>query len=67
MSKAIQITDAVYQDLVQGKELAVRVAEREGNSELRNALEAMGIGAFAGWLMYRTLDKLKDNEANHLR
>lgn len=61
MAKAIQITSDVYDDLVHGKEIAVEVAKKQANNELAKALMAMGIGAFAGWLIYKALADLEQD------
>ncbi len=62
MTKAIQITEEAYNELAQGKELALQQAKRTGNNELASALMAMGIGAFAGWLIYRSLREISESE-----
>jgi hypothetical protein len=62
LSKAIQITEEAYNELVQGKELALRQAKKAGNKELSSALMAMGIGAFAGWLIYRSLREISESQ-----
>jgi len=65
MAKAIQITEEAYNELVRGKELAIQQAKRTENKELTSALMAMGIGAFAGWLIYRSLREISESsEAN---
>lgn len=60
MAKAIQITEEAYNNLVRGKERAIQKAEREGDKERVGTLKAMGIGAFAGWLIFKELNKLKE-------
>jgi|GEM_PF-4078431 len=42
MSKAIQITEETYNELVKGKELAIQQAKNGGNQELTAALMATG-------------------------
>ena len=61
MAKAIQITEEAYNELVQGKELAIQQAKRTENRELTSALMAMGIGAFAGWLIYQALREISES------
>lgn len=58
MAKAIQITDEVYAELVGAKELAVQEAKRMGRDDLVQALVAMGIGAFSGWLIFNAIKEL---------
>lgn len=58
MAKAIQITEEAYSELMRGKELVLRQAKKAKNEELVGALTAMGIGAFAGWLIYKALKEL---------
>lgn len=60
MAKAIQITEEAYTELVRGKQLAIQRAKKEENKELAGALMAMGIGAFAGWLIYEALRELSE-------
>ena len=60
MAKAIQITEEAYTELVRGKELAIQQAKKAKNEELIGALTAMGIGAFAGWLIYKALRELSE-------
>lgn len=59
MSKAIQITDEVYNDLAKGRELAIKKAKQENNTKLVESLQGMGIGAFAGYLIITQLNKLE--------
>lgn len=58
MAKAIQITDEAYNNLVKGRKLAIQKAERGGDKERVGALKAMGIGGFAGWLIFKGLKEL---------
>ena len=60
MAKAIQITEEAYNDLVRGRDLAIQEAKKTENKELAGALMAMGIGAFAGWLIYKALRELSE-------
>jgi len=58
VAKAIQITDEAYNELVAGRKLAIQKAEKEGDKECVGALKAMGIGGFAGWLIFKGLKEL---------
>ena len=57
MNRAIQISERAYDELAQAKEEAIKLAEKE-NKELAEALAAMGIGAFAGWLILRGINQI---------
>ena len=66
MAKAIQITEEAYNELAQGRNVAVQQAKKTGNHELAGALMAMGIGAFAGWLIYKGLRELEKDSQVHI-
>lgn len=66
MAKAIQITEEAYAELVRGKEVALQQVRRAGDHELAGALMAMGIGAFAGWLIYKGLRELEKDSQVHI-
>ena len=60
--KAIQITTEAYEDLVKGRELAIKKAKEQNDLERVGALQSMGIGAFAGYLILTQLSKLEQAE-----
>jgi len=66
MAKAIQITEEAYNELVRGRDVAMQQAKKTGNHELTGALMAMGIGAFAGWLIYKGLSELEKESQTHI-
>lgn len=57
--KAIKISKEAYDKLIITKKLAVQQAKKQGDSELWQALVAMGIGAFAGWLIFKGIKELE--------
>ncbi|MBA7501622.1 hypothetical protein ES706_00195 [subsurface metagenome] len=59
--KAIKVAAEAYNKLFEAKKLAVMRARQEKNTELTQALMAMGIGAFAGWLIFRAIKNLENN------
>lgn len=66
MAKAIQITEEAYAELVRGKKVALQQVREAGDHELAGALMAMGIGAFAGWLIYKGLRELEKDSQVHI-
>jgi len=59
--KAIKVSAEAYNQLFEAKKLAVARAKQEKNTELAQALVAMGIGAFAGWLIFRAIKNLENS------
>lgn len=58
--KALQITDEAYNDLVKGKERAIQKARGQNDLEKVEVFKAMGIGAFAGYLILTEIKKLEE-------
>ena len=58
-SKSIKISKEAYEELTSAKETAVTYARDSGNNELAQAFVAMGIGAFAGWLIFKAIKELE--------
>lgn len=59
MGKAIQITDEAYRELVEGRQVAIDKAKERENLDAAKMFEAMGVGSFAGYLIYKGLAKLR--------
>ncbi len=58
-TKSIKITKEAYDELTSAKETAVAYAKKSDNNELAQAIVAMGIGAFAGWLIFKAIKELE--------
>ncbi|MEW6069015.1 MAG: hypothetical protein AB1485_00190 [Candidatus Thermoplasmatota archaeon] len=56
---SIKISREAYKELEVAKELAIKQAQESGATELAQALVAMGLGAFAGWLIFRAIKSLE--------
>lgn len=57
--KAVKIVGKAYNALPKARQMAVEKAKREGNPELAQAIDAMGIGAFASYLISTELERLR--------
>lgn len=53
--KSIRISKEVYEELVSAKGAAVKYAKDSGNDELAQSFASMGVGAFAGWLIFKAV------------
>ena len=56
-SKSVKIPVQVYRELLNVKEIAVKQAKASNDNKLAQALVVMGIGAFAGWLIFRAIQE----------
>lgn len=61
MAKALKVSEEAYGELSDAKSKAVDMAEREGNRDLKEALVSMGLGAFAGWLIFRAIKDIEES------
>ncbi|MBA7506087.1 hypothetical protein ES706_04767 [subsurface metagenome] len=66
MGKAIQITDEAYGELVKGRQVAIDKAKERGDLDTAEMLVAMGIGSFAGYLIYKELAKVEKDTGTHI-
>lgn len=57
--KAVKIARGAYDALPKAKKMAAEKAKHEGNTELAQAIDAMGIGAFASYLISTELERLR--------
>lgn len=58
--KAVRISQGAYDALPKAQQMVAEKAKREGNPELAQAIDAMGIGSFASYLISTELERLRD-------
>jgi len=63
--KAIKVSAEAYNQLWGAKKVAVEKARQKANTELAQALMAMGIGAFAGWLIFKAIKDLESTGSTY--
>ena len=62
MAKAVKISDEAYKKLIKMREKLLKkdlVLEKPENRNFYLAIKAMGIGAFAGWLILEKIGELE--------
>jgi hypothetical protein len=57
--RPIMIPRDAFNSLGEAKQKAIELARQKDDKDLVKALTAMGIGAFAGWIIYKFLEEVK--------
>ena len=63
MNKALKVTKEAYDALVELKRLLTDKYSKEGDLENSHLIKSMGLGSFAGWIIFKQAKKLE--EENH--